>query len=81
MVGGSISVLFIMSCALCVVMLGLGVHDPHHVSASDHNKDLFISFCRAAGEELGWRSYLLPYLVATCSSANLAALISGVVWG
>ncbi|WP_291796499.1 CPBP family intramembrane glutamic endopeptidase [Brevibacterium sp.] len=34
----------------------------------------------AAGEELGWRGYLLPALVSR-TGVSLALLLSGVVWG
>jgi membrane protease YdiL (CAAX protease family) len=44
-----------------------------------HNRNMLSGFLRAAGEELGWRSYLLPKLMA-CYSPSVALLISGIVW-
>ena len=38
-------------------MKATGVHE--------HNKDWLSGFLRAAGEELGWRSFLLPCLMTT----------------
>lgn len=45
-----------------------------------HNKALVFGFLRAAGEELGWRCWLLPRLAATRSPVQ-ALLWSGVAWG
>ncbi|XP_062523161.1 uncharacterized protein LOC134197828 [Corticium candelabrum] len=46
----------------------------------EHNREMLSAFLRAAGEEIGWRSYLLPQLMS-CYSTAAALLISGVVWG
>ncbi|XP_076109189.1 uncharacterized protein LOC143078098 [Mytilus galloprovincialis] len=46
----------------------------------EHNSDIIKCFLRAAGEEIGWRCYLLPCLLSMYSP-TLALLISGIIWG
>lgn len=45
-----------------------------------HNRDLLVGFARAAGEEIGWRSFMIPGLLQHFSPF-MAFLISGLVWG
>ncbi|KAH3778794.1 uncharacterized protein LOC127844584 [Dreissena polymorpha] len=45
-----------------------------------HNRNYVSGFMRAAGEEVGWRCFLLPCLVQRYST-NQAILICGVFWG
>ena len=45
-----------------------------------HNRELAQAFLRAAGEELGWRSFMVPLLLRHYSPVATCA-ISGIVWG
>jgi membrane protease YdiL (CAAX protease family) len=46
----------------------------------EHNRNLFYGWMRALGEEIGWRSYLLPSLLSHFHPF-IALNISGIVWG
>jgi uncharacterized protein len=84
-----LAVLIPIACvAMCggiSVLCGLAV--PIRVSrsvTSDQAHDgffnLFAGFTRAAGEELGWRCWLLPQLLTQFSPLH-ALLLSGIAWG
>ncbi|XP_053400997.1 uncharacterized protein LOC123550716 [Mercenaria mercenaria] len=49
-------------------------------SIHEHNKNRLSGFLRAAGEEIGWRCFLLPCLLDRYSVFT-AFTISGIVWG
>lgn len=71
------------------VLLGLGLGWSHRAeqeplpisSLHPHNRDWLSGFLRAAGEELGWRAFLLPLLIRAFDSFGIASAIVGVVWG
>jgi hypothetical protein len=44
-----------------------------------HNQQYFLAYLRAAGEELGWRCFLLPLLLQQNKSLLRATLITGMV--
>lgn len=68
-------------CALLDVTLGwakqaeIRKHGIH-----EHNRNRISGFLRAAGEEIGWRCFLLPCLLDNYSNTN-ALFLSGIVWG
>ena len=78
----------VAATALCgVLALLLGWAKPRAVVAPapstavhSHNAELLQGFLRAAGEEMGWRCWLLPKLIAS-HGVTSAFLISGVAWG
>ena len=49
-------------------------------SVHDHNKGLLSAFLRAAGEELGWRCWLLPALLASGHDRVTANVVTGFAW-
>ncbi|KAL4234639.1 hypothetical protein ACF0H5_006280 [Mactra antiquata] len=69
------------TCALIAVKAGWASPSKFHKHAiHGHNKNRLSGFLRAAGEEIGWRCYLLPCLLDRFSVLP-AFVISGVVWG
>lgn len=68
----------------CVLLdLTLGWAQPVEIrkhSIHEHNKSRISGFLRAAGEEVGWRCFLLPCLMNRFTIPT-AFIISGTVWG
>ncbi|KAK3607376.1 hypothetical protein CHS0354_022537 [Potamilus streckersoni] len=68
----------------CVILtLGMGwasIAEGQQSGIHEHNKHFLAGYIRAAGEELGWRCYLLPCLMARYEPL-LAVSISGIAWG
>ena len=79
--GALLDVCVIGGCAGLAVALQWGqyVQTSGRGAVHEHNRNMLSGFIRAAGEEVGWRSYLLPQLMA-CYSPAVALLISGIVW-
>jgi membrane protease YdiL (CAAX protease family) len=78
-----LSVVIVLVCCLMNYAIGWGTF-PHQRQAlssiHEHNRQLIHGWLRALGEEIGWRSYLLPGLL-THFHPILALNISGLVWG
>jgi membrane protease YdiL (CAAX protease family) len=75
----------VAACGCLSILCGLATPVRLHRSASStpvhaHNLNLMSGFARAAGEELGWRCWLLPQLLAH-HSPMFALLLSGIAWG
>ncbi|XP_055958945.1 uncharacterized protein LOC126829292 [Patella vulgata] len=75
---GPISVGIVGICATAVVFLGWGVRT--NFKQEGHNNVFAPAFMRAAGEEIGWRCFMLPCLMSYYSP-GVALLISGIIWG
>lgn len=86
LVAVALNVAVIFTTAAVDLVLGLARRTPPSPNANtntavhSHNRALLEGFVRAAGEELGWRCYMLPRLLASFSLAEAVA-ISGVAWG
>jgi membrane protease YdiL (CAAX protease family) len=82
-VGSLISVVTVVICCLMNYLIGWGQCHKQSVaflSIHQHNRNLIYSWIRAMGEEIGWRSYLLPGLLIHFHPV-IALNISGLVWG
>ncbi|KAL3858586.1 hypothetical protein ACJMK2_008858 [Sinanodonta woodiana] len=77
-------VLVCLLIGCCVILtLGMGwasIAEGQQSGIHEHNKNPLWGYLRAAGEELGWRCYLLPCLMARYEPL-LAITISGIAWG
>ncbi|CAF3113371.1 unnamed protein product [Rotaria socialis] len=82
-IGSLISILSIIICCLMNYMIGWGQFCSKQLtllSVHQHNRNLIYGWLRALGEEIGWRSYLLPGLLIHFYPI-VALNISGFVWG
>lgn len=73
----------VIICCLMNYVVGWGHFRREEMTVSsihEHNQNLFYGWIRAMGEEIGWRSYLLPRLLIHFHPF-LALNISGLVWG
>ncbi|XP_077866586.1 uncharacterized protein LOC144355064 [Saccoglossus kowalevskii] len=80
-----INMLITLLCAVWSLLVGWGsIATSSNLLNSDsihvHSKSVLIGFVRAAGEEIGWRCYLLPLLMSAYRPTT-ALGISGLVWG
>ncbi|CAF0762806.1 unnamed protein product [Adineta ricciae] len=76
-------VVTVLVCCLMNYSIGWGTFRRQNelfTSIHEHNRNLFFGWIRALGEEIGWRSYLLPGLL-THFHPIIALNISGLVWG
>ena len=83
LLGLVIEAVTIVSCALLSYLLGWARRSPasnQQSSLHAHNQEILAGFLRAAGEELGWRSFMVPLLLSTYSPLA-TCLISGITWG
>ncbi|XP_070575921.1 uncharacterized protein [Ptychodera flava] len=73
-------------CALWNIVIGWGTVSKARrfitcfSSVHEHNKFPIVGFLRAAGEEIGWRCYLLPCLMSSYTTP-IALAVSGLIWG
>ncbi|XP_071785889.1 uncharacterized protein [Asterias amurensis] len=80
------TILLITLCALLSVSMGWGhLTKQQKDQRSSEVKQLMIrrkiwGFLRVAGEEIGWRCYLLPCLMESFTPSQALA-VSGVIWG
>ena len=74
----------VILCCLINYLLGWGTFpsqtDRRSQPVHSHNRQLFYGCLRAMGEEIGWRSYLLPGLLSHFHPV-LALNIVGICWG
>ncbi|XP_041375439.1 ubiquitin-conjugating enzyme E2 Q1-like [Gigantopelta aegis] len=70
------------SCLLLDLATGWATFDSQYQGSGihGHNRKWWMGFLRAAGEEIGWRSFLLPCLMERYT-APIALTISGMFWG
>ncbi len=76
-------VAIVVICCLFNYLIGWGQFRQQQEILSlvhEHNRNLIYGWIRAMGEELGWRSYLLPGLLIHFHPI-IALNISGLVWG
>ena len=77
------SIVTVLICCLSNWIIGWGKFSRKEVTSvaiHEHNRNMFSGWIRAFGEELGWRSYLLPALFIHFHPF-IALNISGIVWG
>ena len=82
-IAGLSSVIVILICCLMNYLIGWGqIHTQQGMveAIHQHNRNLIFGWIRAMGEEMGWRSYLLPGLLIHFHPV-IALNISGIVWG
>lgn len=82
-VSGFISIFTVLICCLINYLIGWAQFCSKSSSFSSvhqHNRNLAFGWLRAMGEEIGWRSYLLPGLLIHFRPI-IALNISGLVWG
>jgi membrane protease YdiL (CAAX protease family) len=80
---GLLAVFLILMCCLMNYLIGWGhIHKQQGTvqAVHEHNRNLIYGWLRAMGEEMGWRSYLLPGLLIHFHPI-IALNISGFVWG
>jgi membrane protease YdiL (CAAX protease family) len=80
---GISSIVIVIVCCLMNYLISWGEFRRKEMTSSgihEHNRDLLSGWIRALGEEIGWRSYLLPSLLIHFHSI-IALNISGIVWG
>ncbi|XP_064612012.1 uncharacterized protein LOC135475964 [Liolophura sinensis] len=72
----------VWACVGLDLMMGWGkwIEKPTGNGIHDHNSIQWRGFLRAAGEEIGWRCYLLPCLMNSMSPF-MALCVSGIAWG
>ncbi|UJR20293.1 hypothetical protein I4U23_023424 [Adineta vaga] len=76
-------VIIVVICCLMNYLTGWGTFRQRNQlfsSVHEHNRNLFFGWIRALGEEIGWRSFLLPGLLIHFHPI-IAFNISGLVWG
>lgn len=77
------SIMIVVLCCLINYAIGWGEFHREKITSlavHEHNRNLFFGWIRALGEEIGWRSYLLPGLLIHFHPF-IALNISGLVWG
>ena len=77
------SIIIVIICCLINYAIGWGEFHREKMASlavHEHNRNLFFGWIRALGEEIGWRSYLLPALLIHFHPF-IALNISGLVWG
>ncbi|KAL5021630.1 hypothetical protein ScPMuIL_000785 [Solemya velum] len=80
LLGAVAAVAIVSICAVLDLAAGWAKNEDSSASSiHDHNKSVW-GFVRAAGEEIGWRCFLLPCLMSRYSPCS-ALFISGIVWG
>ncbi|CAF1405660.1 unnamed protein product [Rotaria sp. Silwood1] len=82
-IGCLISIFTIIICCLLNYIFGWAKFcskKEKFLSVHEHNSKLIYGWIRAMGEEIGWRSYLLPGLLIHFHPI-IALNISGIVWG
>ena len=81
---GAAAFAFPLACAVASLWVGWARFPPPSAPAPApvhaHNRALLSAFARAAGEELGWRCWLLPRLLMVMPPLH-AFLLSGLAWG
>ena len=76
-------IIIVFLCCLLNYVFGWGVFRKQSMSISsihEHNQNMLYGWLRAMGEEIGWRSFLLPNLLIHFHPI-IALNISGIVWG
>ncbi len=76
-------IITVVICCLMNYLIGWGQFRTQKMKVSamhEHNRNLIHGWIRAMGEEIGWRSYLLPGLLIHFHPI-IALNISGIVWG
>ena len=77
------SIVTVILCCLVNYLVGwspLPKTFPSLGAVHQHNRNLLFGWLRAMGEEIGWRSYLLPGLLAHYHPINAFPIV-GLVWG
>lgn len=78
-----LSIVTVILCCFMNYLIGWGQFRKRqelNSSIHEHNRNLIYGWIHAIGEEIGWRSYLLPGLLIHFHPIN-ALNISGLVWG
>ncbi|CAF1325721.1 unnamed protein product [Adineta steineri] len=77
-----LAIITVIICCLMNYMIGWGQFCQQETfpAIHEHNRNLIFGWLRALGEEIGWRSYLLPGLLIYFHPV-IALNISGLVWG
>jgi membrane protease YdiL (CAAX protease family) len=81
--GGLVPVVTVVICCIMNYLIGWGQFRTQYMTSlpvHEHNRNLLSGWLRAMGEEIGWRSYLLPGLLIHFHPI-VALNISGLVWG
>lgn len=80
-IAGILVYVTVYGCVVVAVTAGWAVRSKtEKTGIHEHNQSWLPGFLRAAGEEIGWRSFLLPCLM-TVFDPTMSILLSGLCWG